>query len=96
MLDLALAYLAGAATTLLIAVTLGFRWRRKRRRVDEAHAAMLLAVWDAQDTANNALVGLTYPGETRGTDDERLEAWQMAKHARNTAARRYFAAVGEG
>ena len=81
------AYLAGAATMLLVAVTLGARWRRKRRRVDDAHAAMLLAVWDVQDAAVWVAV--------EPSDDARFADWQANRKHRNTAARRYFAAVGE-
>lgn len=92
MLTHALAYLAGAATALAIAVTLGARWRRKRRRVDELHAAMLLAVWDVQDHATFCL--LCRPGSERVAND-RTDLWRMKIEARNTAARRYFAAVGE-
>ena len=87
MLTHALAYLAGAGTLTLIAVTLGARWRQKRRRVDELHAAMLLAVWDVQDAAAWLAV--------EPSDDARFADWQANRKHRNTAARRYFAAVGE-
>jgi hypothetical protein len=53
---------------------------------------MLLAVWDVQDHAAFCL--LCRPGSERVAND-RMGLWRMKIEARNTAARRYFAAVGE-
>ena len=92
MLEFAAGLAVGAATMLLVAVALGARWRRKRRRVDELHEAMLTATWAVQDTA--VLIVMDPPT----TDHGRLadaDRWQRLREARNTAARRYFAAVGE-
>ena len=86
------AYLAGAVTMLTIAVTIGARWRRKRRKADEAHAAMLLAVWDVQDAVADAEMDPPINAVHRQAAISDLEE---LRQARNTAARRYFAAVGE-
>ena len=92
-----LTYLFGLATgialTLAVGAWTGLRVSRKRRRVDEAHEAMLAATWDVQDHATFCL--LCRPGSERVAND-RTDLWRMKIEARNTAARRYFAAVGEG
>ena len=92
MLEFIAGLAVGAATILLIAVALGARWRRKRRRVDALHEAMLTATWAVQDHATFCL--LCRPGSERVAND-RTDLWRMKIEARNTAARRYFAAVGE-
>jgi hypothetical protein len=85
MLEFAAGLAVGTATMLAIAVTLGARWRRKRRRVDALHEEMLTATWAVQDAATILVDG------TRNDASD----WQAKRQARNTAARRYFAAVGE-
>ena len=92
MLEFAAGLAVGAATMFAIAVTLGARWRRKRRKADEAHAAMLLAVWDVQDAAT---LNWYFPTNDPTVLENRLKEMRALKLERNTAARRYFAAVGE-
>ena len=63
-----------------------------RRRVDEAHAAMLQAVWDVQDAA---VLLVMDPPTSPITRREAAADWQANRKHRNAAAARYFAAVGE-
>ena len=87
-----LEFIAGLAVGAATMLTLGARWRRKRRRVDELHAEMLAATWAVQDQATFCQSHPTTNVESIcGRDDEMLNL----QEARNTAARRYVAAVGE-
>jgi hypothetical protein len=60
--------------------------------VDEAHAAMLQAVWDVQDTA--AILIMAPPTSADFRRDE-VNYWAELRQARSRTAARYFAAVGE-
>ena len=89
-------YLAGIATgialTLAVGAWIGLRVSKRRRRVDEAHAAMLQAVWDVQDAA---VLLVMDPPTSPITRREAAADWQANRKHRNAAAARYFAAVGE-
>lgn len=87
-----LEFIAGLAVGAATMLTLGARWRRKRRRVDEAHAAMLQAVWDVQDAA---VLLVMDPPTSPITRREAAADWQANRKHRTVAAARYFAAVGE-
>jgi hypothetical protein len=65
---------------------------RMRWRADELHAAMLLAVWDVQDHVGLCLM---HPVTSLDLIIRRDQHLAQLQDARNTAARRYFAAVGE-
>ena len=92
MLEFAAGLAVGAATMLAIAVTLGARWRQRRRRVDVAHAEMLLLAWQVQDEVARNWYHRT---EDLGVIAHRYGDMSERIRMRDAAAARYFAAVGE-